>query len=251
MTEPLARGPATRARRGVADLAAALADLVLPSSCAGCAAPGRPVVCPTCAATLALARPHATRPIPAPPELPRCAALAGYEGVLRELLLGYKERGRHDAGPVLAALLAEVVAAAVGPPSPVLLVPVPATARAARQRYGDHMHRLARLAARSLRQRGWPVRATAALRALPRPDSAGLDSAARLALADQTFRVPRQRALAVRQAVAAGAAVVLVDDIVTTGATLSAVATRLGDCGVPVHCAAVLAATARRRTVVR
>jgi predicted amidophosphoribosyltransferase len=230
---------------------AALADLVLPSSCAGCGAQAEPAVCAACAAELFSARPHPTRPTPAPVGLPPCVALAAYDGVLRELLLAYKERGRHDATRALGALLAETVAAAVDRAVPaVLLIPVPATARAARLRYGDHMLRLARAAAGALRARGWPVAVAGALRAVPRPDSAGLDTAARVALAADTFRVRRQPAAAVRRAVGAGAVVVLVDDIVTTGATLGAAATRLGDIGIPVHLAAVLAATALRRTVV-
>jgi predicted amidophosphoribosyltransferase len=235
-------------RRQLDEMVAALADLVLPSSCAGCGGRGQPVVCTECAAVLAAARPHRTRPTPAPPGLPSCVAYAAYEGVPRELLLAYKERGRHDAARPLGALLAEVVAGAMHP-RPVLLVPVPATARAARQRYGDHVDRLARIAARTLRTQGWPARAASILRARPRPDSAGLDSAARLAVATDTFRVRMNRVPVLRRAVEAGAEVVLVDDIVTTGATLATVATRLGDMGFPVTHAAVIASTRRRHTV--
>jgi predicted amidophosphoribosyltransferase len=230
-------------------LLADLADLVLPSMCAGCGARPAPVVCARCVAALTAARPHRAMPDPSPPGLPPCTAFGDYDGVLRELLLGYKERGRHDAARPLAALLAESVSAAVEAAQPVLLVPVPATARAARQRYGDHVHRLARLAARALRARGRPVRVTAALRALPRPDSAGLDSATRLALAQQTFRVRPRCVPAVRRAVEAGVALVIVDDIITTGATLATVATRLGDIGVDIRNAAVIAATRRRAVV--
>jgi predicted amidophosphoribosyltransferase len=49
-----------------------------------------------------------------------------------------------------------------------------------------------------------------------------------------------------RQAVSAGARVVVVDDIITTGATLVAVSDRLRGIGVRVDRCAVLAATRRR-----
>jgi orotate phosphoribosyltransferase len=53
--------------------------------------------------------------------------------------------------------------------------------------------------------------------------------------------------LAIRQSgVGQGPAVVVLDDLVTTGATLAAVAAVLGRAGLPVTAAAVLAATRRR-----
>ena len=225
-----------------------LTDLVLPAECAGCRGsrlPLRQGTCPSCAATLRALRPVPVRPTPAPPGLPDCVALGTYQGVLREALLSYKERGRHDLARPLGLLLAGVVAEAVGDRRPVLLVPVPATARAARARHGDHLRRLARHAAGRLRGSGWPVAVARPLRALPRPDSATLDSAGRAAAATGAFRLRVGRLPALRRA-AAGRAVVLLDDIVTTGVTLTAVARLLGTAAIDVHAAAVLAATARR-----
>jgi predicted amidophosphoribosyltransferase len=59
------------------------------------------------------------------------------------------------------------------------------------------------------------------------------------------FRVRPAAATELRRATAGGARVVVLDDIVTTGATLAAVAVRLVEAGVPVTGAAVLAATQR------
>jgi predicted amidophosphoribosyltransferase len=172
-------------------------------------------------------------------------ALGPYAGELREALLSYKERGRHGLARPLGLLLAEVVAESAGDPRPVLLIPVPATARAVRARHGDHLRRLARHAAVRLRRAGWPVAVAGPIRALPRPDSADLDSAGRAAAAASAFRLRSGRMPALRRA-AAGRAVVVLDDIVTTGVTLAAVSRLLTGAGVPVHAAAVLAATARR-----
>lgn len=233
----------------VADGWDALVDLVLPATCAGCRASRTPLrrgVCPECVAALRALVPHAVRPVPAPDGLPPCVALGSYEGVLRELLLSYKERGRHGLAVPLAALLAEVVAA-LGT-APVLLVPVPDTARAARRRHGDHVSRMAWRAAARLREAGVAAWAARPLRALPRPDSAALDSAGRVASAAMAFRIRSGRTGArLREWVCTrGARVVVVDDIITTGATATAVTARLAEVGVPVRQVAVLAATARR-----
>ncbi|MBE1487324.1 ComF family protein [Plantactinospora soyae] len=225
-----------------------LADLVLPAECAGCRGSGLPLrqgACPACAATLQALRPIPVRPTPAPSGLPDCVALGAYRGALREALLSYKERGRHGLARPLGVLLAEVVATAVGDRRPVLLVPVPATARAARTRHGDHLRRLSRHTAARLRGAGWPVVVAHPLRALPRPDSATLDSAGRARVAATAFRLRTGRLPAVRRS-AAGRAVVVLDDIVTTGVTLAAVARQLETAGIPVYAAALLAATARR-----
>ncbi|MFF5215743.1 ComF family protein [Micromonospora sp. NPDC000442] len=217
---------------------------MLPTECAGCreSRPGlRHGVCPDCVSALRALRPGPVRPVPAPPGLPPCHALGAYGGPLRETLLAYKDHGRHGLARPLGALLAEVVAAAVGPVGPVLLVPVPDTPAAARARYGDHLRRLTRHCARRLRAAGWPVRVHNVVRAAPRPDSVTLDSAGRAAAATAAFR-----ARSGRNPTAAGARVVLLDDIVTTGATLAAVSRVLTVRGLSPYGAAVLAATRKR-----
>ena len=219
------------------------ADLVVPSPCAGCegAAPFTGV-CAGCASALA-DRPGPTRPTPAPDGLPPCLTLGEYRAVLRELILGYKERDRRRLVAPLGDALAGVVLAGLPPRSArgVVLVPVPATGAAIRARQGDHMLRLARRAARRLRE-ACPTTVAPVLRALPKEDSAHLDrhARARVALGSFTARRGADR-------IGRGDLVVVVDDVITTGSTVAAVTTRLAERGVVVAFAATLAATRLRR----
>jgi predicted amidophosphoribosyltransferase len=239
-----------------ADVVASLADLVLPSACAGCAAERVPLrfgACADCAASLEALTPYSTAPVPPPPGMPACSAVGPYAGPLRSVLLAYKERGRHRLARPLGALLATAIADAAlrsgsGPGTPVVVVPVPSTAAAVRERHGDHMARLAGCAARRLRVAGWPAAVVQPLRALPRPDSALLDTPGRAAAAENSLRIRAPRIGVLRRAPTMAGTLIVVDDIVTTGATLAAVTARLREANMQVAGAAVLAATRLRRS---
>ena len=244
--------PGSRLSASVAELISGVADLVLPGSCAGCGAervPLRVGVCTACVAALEGLEPYATAPVPAPPELPPCVTVGEYGSALRGVLLAYKEKGRHRLAGPLGALLASAVSrvAAGGRTGvPLLVMPVPSTAGAARQRHGDHMARLAAHTVRRLRAAGRQAQVVQPLRALPRPDSAGLDTPGRVAAAENSLRIRSSRIRALRRSVTMGGMLVLVDDIITTGATMSAVVRRLDEVDVQVSGAAVLAATRLR-----
>lgn len=225
-----------------------LADLVLPASCAGCDSRDERLsydVCARCVAAIEQLRAGPTRPTPAPPGLPPCYALGDYGEELRELIISYKDRGRHRLARPLGSLLAEAVATAISSHWPILLLYVPDTGPAARERYGDHMRRLALTAAWRLRQGGRTAIAHAALHARDKGDSAGMDTVQRVAAAREAFAMRRlgQGQLA---RLASEAKVVLVDDVITTGHTMAAAVGALAAAGIAVDACVALAATQRR-----
>jgi predicted amidophosphoribosyltransferase len=225
-------------------LVAALADLVLPRTCAGCGVPGR-MLCPSCAALLAVPRPATPRRFPW--GFPPTAAAGAYSGPVRPAVNAFKEQGRAELARPLGAALALAVAAVVSaapPGRPVLLVPVPSSAAALRARGRDHVGELTRRAVAELRTAGLPAGEGRLLRRAGRVrDSAGLTAAARRANLVGSFVLEN----AVRPV--PGALLVLVDDVVSSGATLTEAAATLSAVrcpGEPPVLAAVVAATPRR-----
>lgn len=216
-------------------------DLICPASCASCLAPGG-LVCPSCLATLDVT-PRRASPSPCPPGFPPTWSVADYAGVARDLLLAYKERSAIGLGRPLALRLATAVRSATGDhPGAVVLVPVPSSVAAVRERGDDVVAVLARMAARALRRDGRSAWALPALRQRRSvADSAGLPATDRLTNLDH--------ALLVRPGAAArlaGRYVVLIDDLVTTGATLTEAARAMQAAGVSVAAAATVAMTRRR-----
>lgn len=206
----------------------ALADalaLLLPTSCAGCDDPDI-ALCERCAAALA------PRVVRRPGEVPVWSGLA-FAGVPARVIRALKEDGRtglaRDLACALSAAVAEasasVLASARGN---VVLVPVP-TSRAAYRRRGyrvvDLVARRAGLRTERLLR---TVRASADQRAL------GAEERRR-----NVAGVMRSRA-------APGVRVIVLDDVVTTGATLAEAVRALRAAGAEVVGAATIAATARR-----
>ncbi len=208
---------------------------MLPAPCGGCGATVPPAtgLCDTCRGTL-------RRPLAAPdrPDLPPAMALAPYTGVARHAVIAYKERGRRDLAVPLAAALGAALDRLVD--GAALLVPAPSRAAAARARGGDHMLRIAHRLARD--GHGQVVRALALSRRAR--DSVGLDAPARAANLAAHLRV-RPGSLAGLPA--AHGPVVLLDDVLTTGATAAASAAALAAAGLPVDLVLVLTAVGARR----
>ncbi len=176
-------------------------------------------------------------------------AAGEYAGPLKVLVNAHKERRQFALARPLGRLLACSVAGFAPDPQdvmtsrPLVLVPVPSRGPVVRARGHDPMLRIARRAAVVLRRRGRDVTVVPLLR-----------SAA--AAQDQTGLRAHERAanlLGSMQARPSGAArllghgrnarVVVVDDVLTTGATVREAQRALEDAGVPVEGVAVVAAT--------
>jgi ComF family protein len=209
---------------GPGPLAGRLLDLAFPAACVGCDAEGS-ALCSTCGAALAGRRGlPAGVPLGMPSDVPlplvQLEWCAPFRGIVRDALHTLKYGGeRRLAGPLGAAAAARWTEAAIGGDA-LVHVPVHAARRAARGY--DQAELLARAAAAELRLPAVPAlrrdRAT-----LPQFELGRDRRAANVA---QAFVVDARLAGAV-----AGRWVVLVDDVVTTGATLVACALALRDAG--------------------
>ena len=169
-------------------------------------------------------------------------AATAYAGPVREALVAFKDHGRWSLRSRLGALLAVAVAGLVldSGCSEITLVPVPSSARARSARDGDHVGELGRSAARHLRRAGLGVHVTPGLEAIARRrDQVGLGHADRARNIHET--------LCATGDLVGLPGIVVIDDLVTTGATLAEGCRALRVAGFTPLGAAVVAATQRRR----
>lgn len=249
-----------------------LLGLVLPVCCAGCGADDV-AWCADCAAMLAgppwrsesragrLDRMDGTAPVPV-------WTVADFTGPVRRAVSAWKDHGRADlTGPFAAAVRRAAraavddsgVRAALEPPlsisaraapaepgawgrrssfagQPVLVVPAPSTPAARRRRGWDPAGALAAAAADELRRHGLDARRAPVLRRAAGADQAGLSARARERNLAGHVRLRRWPATPV-------APVVLVDDVLTTGATFAACVRTLEAAGLPVVAGVTIAST--------
>ena len=232
---------------------AAVASLALPLACAVCRATDA-ALCAGCqaevSASLWEAGPRRSRPDPEPRALPPVHSCGRFEGALATLLTAYKDGGRRDCAPVLAALLAEAVDVAIvrapgaqrvlaAGDGPVLVVPVPSSPASRRRRGDAPLEVLAEGAVAGFAP--GEVVVADALRVRRRvADQVGLGAAGR--------HLNVEHSMTVRQpwgGVVARATCVVVDDVLTTGATLREAARALRAGGAKEVLGATICATQR------
>jgi ComF family protein len=210
---------------GIAGFATRLLDLALPARCPGCGSEGPPI-CDACAPLLdARLDVPAGIPIGLPSDVPapllQLEWCAPFSGLIRDALHELKYRGeKRLALPLGAAIARRWRRAGAGGD---VLVPVPVHADRARRRGYDQAELIARVTAHRLGLPYAPLlireRATVAQFDLDRPDRAA--NVAGAFAARPAERMPL-----------AGRWVLLIDDVVTTGATLAACADALEQAGV-------------------
>lgn len=179
--------------------------MLLATRCPGCARIG-PAPCAACVAEMAPAG-----PVPAPPGLVWCRALLAYEGPAREVVAQLKYRNARS----VAAWLAGGMAALVDPAEVDVVTWAPTTELRRRARGFDQAEVLARRVAAHL---GRPCAGT--LARIPGPPQTG-----------RTLLERRDGPQFLARRSVVGASVLLVDDVVTTGATLAAAALALRSAG--------------------
>ncbi|MGP4114795.1 ComF family protein [Streptomyces sp. 4N509B] len=222
--------------------------LVLPTACAGCGA-GRVVLCEPCRRELCEGPARRFRPVPEPRGLPPVFAATDYADRARAVLLAHKERGvlalAVPLGRALATSVRAVCAAVAArrrcavPPGGggvLSLVPVPSARQATARRGHDPVRRIALVAAGVLRREGAAVRVRSVLRQRRGVvDQSGLGAGERRGnLAGALVVAPG--------ALGADEPVLLVDDLVTTGASLTEAARVVTAAGAGLVGAAVVAA---------
>lgn len=222
-------------------LGRALADAVVPAVCVACRTPvaGHDELCAACWRQVAFIRPPICDrlgiPLPFgtgdimisaaasanPPVWGRARAVAAFDGVVRDLIHAFKYADRHDARRLFGRWLAQAGADLL--PGADVLVPVPlARWRLLRRQFNQ----AAVLAQELSRRSGVRFHPDALRRTRATVSQVGLSHEERRRNVRNAFAVPARRAAAV-----SGRRIVLVDDVITTGATVEACARALLSAG--------------------
>jgi predicted amidophosphoribosyltransferase len=189
-------------------------DILLPRGCAGCDRPDE-VLCADCRALFEQCRRR---------ELSEgrgewVLASAVYQGAVRHAILAWKDHDDTELdGPFGAIMAALCLKSAIMPACTgkvVMVVPAPSSRDSMRRRGRWHTVPLARAAVRALRDNGVDARVVKALAST----ATGGRSVQQSSSAGRARRVGGHIVVDRRQLVP-GAAVILVDDIITTGSTL-------------------------------
>ena len=203
-------------------------DLLFPPKCAFCGEHGVHGVCPKCERTL----PFCATPLHERTGIGTCVAPLRYEGAVRESLLRYKFHGGRGNAEGYGKVLAQAVAEQLGGQF-TLVTYVPVSEKRRRERGYDQAFLLARETCRA-----WDTAPAALLKKV------------RHTSAQSTLKSPEERKANVLGAYEAvnidaikDAHILLIDDILTTGATLRECVRVLRDAGAQSVLCATLAAS--------
>jgi predicted amidophosphoribosyltransferase len=231
-------------------------EMALPTTCGGCGAPGA-TWCAVCAEPAVTGSypggPRQVSPTPCPAGCPAIWAATPYADASRLALVAFKDGNRRDLEAVLAPMLSEAMSAALATDpglrsvltsgnGPVFVVPVPSSPSAVRRRGDSPLELLTRAAvARTARPDRELIVSPALMLRRRVADQAGLNHVQRATNLEHAMQVrPRWRASV------HGVTCLLVDDVLTTGATLVEAARALRAAGAEHVAAATVAATRRR-----
>ena len=231
-------------RRWMEDLAADVADLTLSRACVACGEIGS-VLCSACKVSLIRVHRHEIRPWGTPS--PHQQAGSGpvvvastYDGAARRVIIAHKEHGVLGLTQVLGSMLA-VSIAALGE-GPFAVVPIPPHRDAVRRRGIDTLGAIADRATGELRAAGWCANAVPLLRR--RADGGrhvGRSAPERRAAVQDTMAVDDRMI----SRLVLGEGLIVVDDVVTTGATVWEAVRTLWASGLAVEGIAAVAGTER------
>ena len=204
-----------------------LASLLFPPRCAFCGKVGVQGVCPACEKAL----PYCKTPLHERAEIGACLAPLRYEGAVRDALLNYKFHGSQSRCTGFGDILAQAAAEHFGGQFD-LVTFVPVSKKRRRERGYDQSYLLARETCRH-----WDT-APAALLQKTR------DNPAQSSLSSREERQKNVAGVyaAVNEEKIRGARILLIDDILTTGATLREAARVLREAGAEKVICATLAA---------
>lgn len=218
-----------------------LADIVVPPVCTACRAPmsTHDTLCPDCWRQIDFIRPPLCErlglPLPydsgagtlsalaiaEPPVYRRARAVARYHGVMRDLIHDMKFRDRHDGRVLLGRWLAEAGGELIADAD--VLVPVPLHRLKLLQR---RFNQAALLTAELSRLTGKPQAPLALVRKRRTARQLGLTREERKLNVRNAFAVPPRWRPRIE-----GRTVLLVDDVITTGATITAATRALQSAG--------------------
>jgi len=224
--------PPSRWRSWMGRRLAGLADIITPPVCLRCHTPlaTQDTLCPACWSAIDFIRPPlcdrlgiplpydagtgalSAKAVAAPPPYRRARAVARYDGVMRQLIHDLKFKDRHDARKLFGRWLSQAGADLIDDAD--VLIPVPLYRwKLLRRRFNQS----AILSAELARLTGKPNAPLALVRTRPTQPQIGLTARQRQQNVNGAFLVPPRQRRAVEDR-----HVLLIDDVITTGATVSA-----------------------------